>query len=624
MTGDRRRAAKEGTAAVAVAVLASAGTNVVVLLPIGMMGGIIGIFFRPFAMTMLVVNVVSLFISFTLTPILCAVLLKEVKEESVLRRIEYRFNDLFDKVNRTFVRLLRLLTARRWSGILVLAVTGAALIHSFALAGRVGFNFIPPVDRGEIFIKLEFPTHQNLDETVARVREAESILKTLPDLRHMYSTAGKVESVGGQVSEGVYLAQIILKLPDKTERERTAQDYLESTRRLLSNVPGAVITASIPSLLGGQQIPVEMEIAGDDLAELEKVAEKVLAEAKGMEGMIEPTSTVQEGKPEIRVIPKRATLADMGAASSNLGLMLRANLEGIQAAVFRTGDRTLDIRVKLSEKEGKNQIPEFQIPTGSERPVILSGFTRLEERRAPVQISRSDKRRVVKLFSNLSPNLPLGTAVQKMEEAIRSKNLLPPGYEFVFRGDYERMEESSAEFIEAGLLAVLLTYLALAAILESFTQPFLIMTTIPLALIGVFWALFLTGASITIYVLLGVVMLIGIVVNNAVLILDQVATFRKQGRGEAEAMIGAVAAQFRPVIMITLAAIVGMFPLATASGLGSELTVGIGVASVGGIFLSALLALVVIPVMYLLAPRKESEPIQAAELAEGAAGAYKR
>jgi HAE1 family hydrophobic/amphiphilic exporter-1 len=143
-------------------------------------------------------------------------------------------------------------------------------------------------------------------------------------------------------------------------------------------------------------------------------------------------------------------------------------------------------------------------------------------------------------------------------------------------------------------------------------------------LIGVFWALFLTGASITIYVLLGVVMLIGIVVNNAVLILDQVATFRKQGRGEAEAMIGAVAAQFRPVIMITLAAIVGMFPLATASGLGSELTVGIGVASVGGIFLSALLALIVIPVMYLLAPRKESEPIQAAELAEGVAGAYKR
>jgi len=602
-TGDPKEASRLGAKEVTVAVLASAGTNIVVLFPIGMMGSLIGQFMKPLAWTMLIMTAVSLFISFTLTPILCAVLLKRSSGDGTgrLARMERSWNGRLGRWSRGYVSLMRHLADHRWIALGALGGVGLLFFLSLSLTSSIGFSFAPEIDKGNIYVKLEYPTRQNLAATVARVREAEERLRGLPGLRHILSTVGKVEGLGDS-QEGVYLAQILLNFSDKTERKESVGALTREIRRRLSDYPDAIATVSVPGLIGGQSVPVEMEIRGDDLKELDRIALTVKDRASRIPGFVDPDTTVREGKPELRVRPRRPVLSDLGLAPVDLGIMLRGNLEGIKSGVYKAGTRTYDIRVKLEERPGKDQVEAFPIPLGEGAPTLLSNFASLEERRSPIQINRSDKQRISKITANLGPELPLGTAVHLLEEEVDRGNLLPPGYAIRFRGDYEMMDEAGAAFGEAGLLSVLLTYLALSAIMESFKWPLLILTTVPLGLIGVLWALFATGESMNIFVMLGAVMLVGIVVNNAILVIDRMLVLRREAPalGAREALFRAMEDSFRPVLMVTLAAVLGMLPLALAGGLGSELSNGIGIASAGGILFSALLALFVVPLMYLL------------------------
>ena len=601
-TGDPWRAAREGTADVAVAVLASAGTNVVVMLPIGLMGSMVGLFFRPFALTSVVVNAVSIFISFTLTPILAALVLKPVDEaqDSRLRRLERRWNQGLDRAADLYVGVLRKMLRHK---VLTLGVLGGVVVlfvHALSLAPGIGFSFSPDIDKGTIYMKLEFPTRQDLGTTVDRVREAQGLLRGLPGLQHVLATVGVVEGVG-ENQPGVYLAQIQLNLSDKMDRDQGVAQILEELRRRFRSFPDCIVTASIPGLIGGQNTPVDLEIRGDDLKELDRIALAVRDRAGKTPGFVDLDTSVREGKPELLVRPRRAELADLGTSPLAVGALLRDNLEGVKAATYKSGTKTYDIRVKLEERPGVDQVQAFQIPAGAGHSVALANFASVSERRSPIQIRRSDKMRVSKVNSSLAQGLPLGTAVQTLNREIREGDLLPPGYEARFRGDYERMDEAGAAFGEAALLSILLTFLALSAIMESFKWATLILTTVPLGLVGVLWALALTGTSMSIFVLLGTVMLIGLVVNNAILVIDRFLTIRRTepGLDQEEGMYKALEESFRPVLMFTAAAVLGMLPLAVASGLGSELTNGIGIASAGGVLMSGLLALFVVPLIYL-------------------------
>jgi HAE1 family hydrophobic/amphiphilic exporter-1 len=239
--------------------------------------------------------------------------------------------------------------------------------------------------------------------------------------------------------------------------------------------------------------------------------------------------------------------------------------------------------------------------------VTLSNLAQINQRIAPIQITRTDKQRVVKVFANLGSNMPLGTAVDLISNDIDTKQQFPPGYSYRFTGMYEKMGEANAAFGEAGLIAVILVVLTLAAILESFKQPWLILVTLPLALIGVMWALALTGESISMFILMGIVMMIGIVVNNAILIMDQFNVHVTEGVPIHKAMITAACERFRPIMMITLAAVLGMLPLAVGRGIGAEIRNGVGIASVGGILISGVLTLVVMPIVYDLFTRRRTK-----------------
>jgi len=604
-TKDAWKSAIEGTDEVAIAVIASAGTNIVVLFPIGMMGSIVGQFFRPFAWTMLTVNVVSLFISFTLTPVLCALLLKESSgKTSILNKIEKMVNGALEKTIGRYMVAFKWIAERRWVCTLILSISAGVFVYSFLLAPKIGFSFMPVSDSGGVFVKLEYPTSQNLEATVRRVKDVENKIKDLPGLVHIFTSVGKADAILGQASEGVYLAQILMKFVDKTKRQLGVQDLMSEIRNRLANYPDCIVTVSVATIVGGQEVPIEMEISGENLNELGRIVARIKDMAQDMAGIESTDTTVRAGKPELRVMPRRAILADMGATPRSIGMMMRANLEGIKAAVYKSGARTYDIRVKLAETQGKSQVSEFHLPGGADKSLIMSGISDIQERYMPIQITRTDKQRVVKMLATLTPDMPLGTMVQKLNERVESEAIMPPGYAYTFRGQYERMNETVAAFLEAGILAIMLTYLTLCAVLESFKRPFLIMMTVPLALIGVLGALYLTHHSINSFVLLGFVMLVGIVVNNAVLILTHAQANREKGMAPHPAMLEALQGEFRAVIMVTMAAILGMLPLAIATGLASELTVGIGVASVGGIAISSVLTLFVIPIIYVLFTKK--------------------
>ena len=590
-------AAKEGTAEVAVAVMAGVGTNVVVLLPIGMMGSIIGMMFRPFAWTMLVVNAVSLFVSFTLTPIGSAFLLKKMDEDNVFHKFEQIVMKRLNAIISGYMSFItpKLSTIR--GCITLIFITFIVFLSGLYLLTKTGFNFTPKMDQGEMLITMEYPTSQNLDTTIKRTEGIRKDLLEINGIDKVLITDGKIEGMLGQSSEGVNVAQIQLFFVDRDKREKETIELLDVVREKMKKYPGIISSVSIPSIMGGQELPIEMNISGPDLKRLENVARKIKGIALSIDGFKEPDITVKDGKNEIRLTPRRNIIKDIGLSVSSLGIMLRTNLEGIIGGTFKKGDRSYDIRVKMAEKKGKSQLDEYMIslPDGSKVPMI--GVVDKEETTSAAKIIRVDKKRTIKLYSNLE-GIALGDAVNTLKKRIDDENVLPEGYSVKFAGSYERMAEAGAEFAEAALLAILLTYLALSAILESFIKPIFIMTTLPLGLIGIAYALFLTGNSINIFVLLGAVMLIGIVVNNAVLIFERMHVLIDQGMHASKAMIQAIHDEFRPIIMITIASVLGMAPLAVATGVGSELTVGIGIASVGGVIVSGLLTLMIIPAFY--------------------------
>lgn len=606
-SGDPHEASRLGAKEAFIAVLASAGTNIVVLFPLSVMPTRIGMFIGPLAMTMFIMTVVSLFISFTLTPMLCSMLLKPhvAGSRSLLSRLERGWNRGFDGLVDRYRRLLQFNERHRWAAVLTLLAVIGIFVHSLWLGGQLGSSAFSESDRGAIYVRLEFPTRYELAETLRRVQQAEARLRELPELRHVLTSIGKVEAILGQSSEGVYLAQMLLKFSDRTDREITIEELMEQVRTRIDGFPDAVTGVSQPSMIGGQSNPVELEIYGDQLKTLDALALRAYDLATDLPGVRDPDTSVRAGKPEIRVFPRRDVLSDLGMPAVPLGLTLRANLEGLEAGTYKEGARSYDIVVKLAEQEGKDQVRAFQLAGTDGHPLLLTSVSRIEENEMPIQIIRKDKRRIAKLYSQLDERrLPLGTAVNRIGELLDERGGLPPGYGYSFGGTYEFMAEGQGGLAEAGILSIILVVLTLAAILESFRQPAIILVTIPLALIGTTWALAMAGENFSIFVIMGIVMMMGIVVNNAILIMDQFNTHVQEGIPRHKAMITASCERFRPIVMITLAAVLGMLPMALGRGIGAEMRTGVGIASAGGILISGVLTLVVMPILYDLCTRK--------------------
>lgn len=600
---DRWEAARIGTSEVAVAVLASAGTNVIVMFPIAMMSSLAGRMLAPFAITVLIVNAMSIFISFTLTPILCALMLQTAsqRKSNVFTRFSKRWENGFLAVGDRFTNGLRRIAGKKRYNLPIVLAFVLLFVFTMKMGGRLGFSFTETSDKARIFIRVELPPYYNLEQTFTRIEGIQNRLLDFSDLEHVLTLAGKAESMSGQASRGVYMGQIELFFKPKTQRAWTIQDRLSEIRALLADETDCMISASVPSDMGGgQSFQIEQDISGEDLAVLDATALAFQAVIRDVPGVDQLQTTVRDTKPEIRVVPKRAVLSDIGMSANQLATIVRGNIEGIEAANFKRGDRTYDIRVKLAEEPGKDQIRQFLLPGADGRPIPLETVADVVDDHAITQIYRVDKRRTVKILGDLKKGYTMSGVGNIIRDQIAEQNVLPVGYDVRGAGSSEMLGEIVADFGEAILLATFLTLLTLAAILESWSRPALVLLTLPMALIGIIWTLIYGQFAMTIFVLLGMLMLIGVVVNPAILIVDKMAQHMAKGTCRRDAMLTAMNEQFRPVLMVILASGLGMLPMAISRGVGSENRAGIGSASVAGVLVAGLLTMLILPLIYTL------------------------
>ncbi|MDD4817678.1 MAG: efflux RND transporter permease subunit [Victivallaceae bacterium] len=600
------KAADEGTAEVAAPVFASAATNVVVFLPIALMSSLVGRFFTSFAVTMTVATLVSLFISFTLTPIMTICMVRPQTEKKPKRVLFFsafadRFNRLYDLTEKFYMRGIENVIRRPWRTVLYSVLLFAATM--VFIAPHVGGSFFPETDRGELIVKLEYPSYYNLAATVSRTQALEKEILATKNVLSTAVSVGKVRGSIGQASEGVHLAEIHIKLNGKKERGESIEDMRQIFRDLLMQQRDLLVTVNMPTTVGGASAMIEAEISGDNLNTLDdtviRLRDAMTQQKKnGAPTILDLDTSARAPRAELRICPERPVLQDLNIDATSVGMMIRSNIEGLKIGTYKRGDRTFDIRVKQEDRPGREQIPEFVFAADHGRPLQLKNLSHVENHDLPIQVNRADKLRIAKLYGNPAPGMALSELVNSIES--EASPLLPPGYKIQFTGQVEKMNEASGEFVVALILASIMTYLLIAATMESWTMPFIIIFTLPLALIGMLTALWLSHLTLSMMGLLGAVMLIGIIVNNAILIMEEVSVQRKRNATAQDAVRIACREKLRPIVMTSIAAVIGIIPMAFGSGLGSELRQSAGMGIVGGLVSSTLLSIYVIPALYLL------------------------
>ncbi len=603
-------AAYEGTNEVIAPVAASALTNVVVFVPIATMSSLVGRFMAPFAMVMVVATIVSLFVSFTLTPILAMTLLKnEKRAPNFLDRTFFKLWDKgYDYISMQFSRSI--VWTRRYAALVILGTVAVSFLIITLVMPRVGSDFFPNNDRGQFSIKIEYPSDYNLETAIKRTLALSERLRTKFKgiVLHTSSVIGKVAGRTGQVTEGVYLAEINVITTQKDEREADLDALQEMFRAELADLENCITTQSIPSDVGAGGAEIQALIAGPDLQVLETMgtAAKNTVEKTGL--VTDVDSSVRPRKKMISILPKRGVLKDLGLNAKSMGSMVRGAFEGLEVGTYRIGARSFDVRIKNEEEKGLDQVENLTLSAIDGKPLNINVSSEILPETVSVSINRSDKERVAWLYGNPAPGVALGEAIKAMDTDISAE--LPDGYKLKFSGTVEKMQEAQEQFIEAFLIASILTFLLIAAIMESWSKPFLIMFTIPLGFMGLFLGLYIMQMPLSMMGLLGAVMLIGIVVNNAILISDEAGVLTAKGMGSHEAMLKATDNKFRPIVMTSIASVAGMLPMAFGSGLGSETRSSCGVAVVGGLVFSTVMTLYVIPALFFLFTKDSGNPDQ--------------
>lgn len=596
-------AAVDGTSEIAMAVIASTLTNIVVFTPVAFMSGIVGRFFYQFGLTIVFATLFSLLVSFTLTPLLASKLFRNYtprseQDDSPRRRGPLqRFASAWDNFYLQLEQLYRgsLKRALNFRIRLLLTVT-LVLFFAVFLFRFVGGEFMPTLDEGYLTISIEMPAGSSLDETDRVLRTIEDMLEDLPE------TVSILSSVGGP-NLGVEDGTIILKIVPKHEREMGILEYANYLSPMLATIPDATIRVSVS---GGEEdsgSDIELNLTGPDMEMLESLSTEIFDSVSTVRGLAGLKSSLEANKPELAFIPDRKELDRFGLSSAQVANALRFGYEGEVASRYRAEDDEFDIRVRYRESD-RDHVNDFYSTeiTGNDHIVPITQLGDIRRSTSQRQILRKDREKLVRIEANVASRT-LSELVSEMQKKIAPIEL-PPGYRLEFGGMVEFQEESFASIFQALFLAIILTYMVLAGVLESFKHPFTVMATLPLGLVGMSFALFLTGRTINIFSLMALVMLVGIVVNNAILLLDYTAVLRGRGMKRREALLEACPVRLRPIIISNLAIAIGMLPQALG-GAGSEFRAVMAIVTMGGVLVSAVFTMYVIPVMYDLIDRGE-------------------
>lgn len=586
-------AANLGASEVAIAVIASSLTNIAVFLPIANMEGITGQFFKQLGLTIVSATIASLTLSFTIVPLIAARLLKSKSSataQSPLFAITSLFNSALESVKSTYVNILDwCLTNRKLTAFIVFLTFVTVLVGA---GSRLGAEFFPAGDYGTINIDLQMPSGTSLMETDRTILKVEERLKSVNEIQTLYSTLG-----GSGQAQGVNYASFVIRLKDIKDRNRSTKEVLESLRPLLSDIPDAVITIKEAAAMGGgpSQSDISCEITGDDMAEILRLQDTIFTLAAIVPGLVDITSSWKLAKPEVKFIPDRIRLDEYGVSVAMLGLSVRYALSGNEDIVYRENNDEFRVRIQLLEHD-RNSIDAIEnIPIPTQKGMVpLKALCEVRYEGGAANINRKNRQRLVTVMANVSEGA-VGTKAGELQK-LTSTIPLKTGYKISFGGQQEMMKETFGSLIQAMVLAILLTYMALAAILESLKMPIYIMITIPLGLIGVVLALFLSGKNLSMISMMSMVMLIGVVVNNAILIIEYAMELIKGGMDPYKAVHEACSVKFKAVIMMNLAIVLSSLPQAFQS---NSIQAPFAITVVGGIAASTVLTMLFIPSLYL-------------------------
>ena len=593
---DAMTAARRGTSEIGLAVMATTFTILAVFLPVGFMTGIVGQFFKSFALTIAFAVAMSLFVAFTLDPMLSSRFVRYIPPEERTRtrtgRLFERMGTAYDRLDHGYHRVLGTALNHPWK---TLAIAAAVFVASLSTTSIMGTEFVPAEDRGEFQIIAELPPGTSFEESVATVARIEQGVRKVPEVTQVFSTVG----VEGQAR----VSNVRVKLTKKNQRERGIGDIKNQVRAMLAGMPFVDGKVADPEFMQGApyEPPINVFVRGDDLAALQRIASEIQLRVRQIPGAVDISSNLESGQPEVVARVNRTLAADLGFSVGSVASQLRGMVEGIVPTRLRDGDREHDIRVRLAEEYRNDPTAMLRTPVYSPTgtTVRAGDVVTFAPEVGPSNIDREQRRRQARIGIDLAPGYALGDVTAEVERVLAGIPM-PPTFEWGFAGDVELMQESAAAMGLALILAVAFIYIVLASQFESFLQPLIIMLALPLALVGALLLLLVTGKNLGMPAMIGVVMLMGLVTKNAILLVDYTNQLRREGRPLKDALLAAGPVRLRPIVMTTVAMILGMLPSAYGTGDGSEFRAPISIATIGGLITSTLLTLVVVPVAYLL------------------------
>ncbi|MES2398975.1 MAG: efflux RND transporter permease subunit [Pseudomonadota bacterium] len=603
-------ASMDGTKEIGLAVLATTFSIVAVFLPIGFMGGIIGKFFHEFGVTIVAAVLISMFVSFTLDPMLSSIWHDPSIEEhgkrgppvtfydKTIGRVTGWFDDATESLSNSYQGILRWALVHKLKTLLLALVI---FVISIFMVPLLGTEFVPKADFSETSLNFYTPVGSSLEATEAKARQVEAIVREFPEVKYTLST------INTGNAQGKMYASLYIRLVDRKARSRSVDELSGVLRDRLKQVPGITVThvGLLDSVGGNKQ--VEFSLQGPDLKELERLTTQVSNRIRSIPGLVDLDSSVKADKPVIQVDVRRDAASDLGLSVSQIAASLRTLVAGQTVGNWRApDDQTYDVNVRLAP-DARNAPQDLErLPfmsstvgsnaDGSSRIVRLSQVASVSEATGPNQINRRDLAREVAINANVY-NRSAGEISTDIRAALDGMNF-PPGYRYQFSGSTKNMAESFGYAISALVMAILFIYMILASQFKSFLQPMALMTSLPLTLIGVVLALLMFRSTLSMFSIIGIVMLMGLVTKNAILLVDFAIRMREEGMDRSAALLEAAKVRLRPILMTTLAMIFGMIPLAFALTEGSEQRAPMGQAVIGGVITSSLLTLVVVPVTY--------------------------
>lgn len=603
MGKNKVRAAYDGAAEIGFTVVAITLVIIVVFLPISFGNDLVSNIIKQFCVTVMIATGFSFLASFTIVPWLSSRFgkLEQVSNKTFFGKVILKFEAALSEFTHWISNLLKW-SLKSWKtklttlGIAVLMFFGSITLVG---AGFVGGEFFPAIDRGEFLVQIELPKDAAIEQTNILTQKAEKFLEAKPEIVDLITMVGQVSSGFGATQATSYQSEISVILNDKSLRSDNTFIYAAKIKRELQNELVNAKIATIPvGLMGAEQAPLQLIVVGSDLPSAMEFARKAEAELLKIAGTSEVELSVEDGNPEITVEVDRDKMSSLGLDLSTVGMTMQTAFSGNTDAKFRAGEYEYDINIKYDEfdRSDISDVANLIFINDKEEKIRLNQFAKVSQGSGPSVLERRDKSPSVNVNAQVVGR-PIGDVAAEWEE-IFSKIERPSGVSYVWGGDMEMQGEGFGTLGIALLAAIILVYLVMVSLYNSYIHPFVVLFSIPLSLIGVLIILALTNNTLNIFTILGMIMLIGLVCKNAILLVDFTNHRKEAGESTYTALIQANHARLRPILMTTIAMVFGMIPIALAKGAAAEMNNGLAWVIIGGLLSSLFLTLVIVPVVY--------------------------